>query len=307
MNAHPRFSVVIAAFNAAGTVSSAVRSVLTQTNPDLEVIVVDDGSTDGTDDVVRRIDDPRVRYLSQPNRGPAAARNAGIEQARGKYVAFLDSDDLYLPSFLERGERALKETPGAGFAYTDAYVFDAVSGKVRRRSAMDRNRPPVPPPADREAFLLELLRRNFVYVAVIVPSTVLERVGGFEESLKGPEDYELWLRILTRGYRAAWISGRQALYRKHAAQLSGNVVTMTRSLCAVYEGLRMEELPGPEHRELLVRRRRETRHELRLQSRFGGLLPLGLVSRLKRAGIGESWYDSPPADIAAAFPDLTAV
>jgi glycosyltransferase involved in cell wall biosynthesis len=303
----PRFSVVMAAFNAAGTVRSAIGSVLAQTQPDLELIVVDDGSTDGTAEAVARVDDPRVRYTSQPNRGPAAARNTGIAQARGEYVAFLDSDDLFLPSYLERSEAALNATPGAGFAYGDAYVFDDLSGKVRRRSAMARNRPPEPPPIDRGAFLLELLQRNFIYVAVTVPRAVLDEVGGFDESLKGPEDYELWLRILLHGYGAAWIPGRPALYRKHGAQLSRNLATMTRNLLAVFDGISPEDLPSAAHRELLARRRRELRRQLRIVSRFGRLAPFGLLSSLKRAGVGEAWYDGPPAEIAAAFPDLTAV
>jgi GT2 family glycosyltransferase len=304
----PRFSVVMAAFNAAGTVRSAIGSVLAQTNPDLELIVVDDGSTDGTAEAVAGVDDPRVRYVAQANRGPAAARNTGIAQARGEYVAFLDSDDLFLPSYLERSEAALRAVPGAGFAYTDAYVFDDLTGKVRRRSAMARNRPPDPPPADPRAFLLELLGRNFIYVAVTLPREVLDRLGGFDESLKGPEDYELWLRILIHGYRAAWIPGRAALYRKHGSQLSRNLVTMTRNLVAVYDGINPEDLPSAAHRALLERRRHETRRQLRFYSRFSRLVPLlGVLGSLKRAGISEAWYGEPPAEIAAAFPDLTAV
>ena len=303
----PRFSIVMAAFNAAATVRSAIGSVLAQTNPDLELIVVDDGSTDGTAEALASVPDPRVRAISQPNRGPAAARNAGIAEARGGYVAFLDSDDLLMPTYLERSERALRESGGAGFAYTDAYVFDAATGKVRRRSAMARNRPPEPPPTDPAAFLLELLQRNFIYVATTVPRKVLEHVGGFDESLKGPEDYELWLRILVRGYGAAWMPGRQALYRKHGSQLSRNVVTMTRSLLAVYDGLSMEDMPSVEHRRLLERRRRETRRQLVVLSRFGRLVPVGLVGRLKAAGVGESWYDAGPPEVTAAFPDLSAV
>lgn len=304
----PRFSVVMAAFNARRTVRAAIESVLAQTISDLELIVVDDGSTDGTADAVARVDDPRVRYVAQPNRGPAAARNTGIAQARGEYVVFLDSDDLFLPSYLERSEAALRATPGAGFAYGDAYVFDDLTGKVRRRSAMARNRPPDPPPADREAFLLELLGRNFIYVAVTVPREVLARLGGFDESLKGPEDYELWLRILLHGYRAAWIPGRPALYRKHGSQLSNNLVTMTRNLVAVYDGISPEDLPSAAHRARLEQRRLETRRQLRFYLRFSRLVPLlGVLGSIKRAGLTEAWYDGPPAEIAAAFPDLTAV
>jgi GT2 family glycosyltransferase len=307
MSRMPRFSVIIPAFNAATTVSSAIGSALAQTRQDLEVIVIDDGSSDATGEIVGRIADPRVRLITQSNRGLPAARNAGIAAARGEYVAFLDSDDLLLPDYLGLTERALRETSGAGFAYTDAYVFDDVSGRVRHRSAMERNRPPVPAPTDRNAFLLALLERNFVFVAVTAPKLVLDTVGGFDELRSSSEDYELWLRILVHGFRAAWVPGRHVLYRKRAQQMSRNLATMSRSLAEVYEGLSMQDMPTPAHRELLARRRREARRALRLISPVARLIPSHLIAGLKRAGLGESWYDSPPADIATAFPDLTAL
>jgi glycosyltransferase involved in cell wall biosynthesis len=307
MSAPPRFSVIIPAFNAAGTVSSAIDSVLAQTTSDLEVVVVDDGSTDGTGELVGQFADPRIRLISQSNRGLPAARNAGIAAARAEYVAFLDSDDLLLPDYLELSGRALRENPGAGFAYTDAYVFDDVSGRVRHRSAMARNRPPVPAPTDRDTFLLALLERNFVFVAVTAPKPVLDTVGGFDESRTSSEDYELWLRIVLRGYRAAWVPGRHALYRKRARQMSRNLATMSRNLADVYEGLSMQAMPTPAHRELLARRRRDSRRAVRVISPLARMIPLDLITALRRAGVGEAWYDAPPADVAAAFPDLTAV
>jgi glycosyltransferase involved in cell wall biosynthesis len=303
----PEFSVVVPAYNAAGTISSAVRSVLAQTQPDLEVIVVNDGSTDATAEIVAGIEDSRVRVISQDNRGLPAARNAGVAAARGTYIALLDSDDLYLPRYLEHSERALLMTADAGFAYTDAYVFDAASGRVRHRTAMARSNPPIPPPTDRNGFLLELLRSNFVYVSTTIPRSVLDAVGGFEESRTSSEDYDLWLRILLKGYRAVWIPGQHALYRKHPGQMSKNLVNMSRNLLAVYEGLAIADMPTAEHRDLLIRRRRAARFELRVISPLARLVPLGLVSATKRAGVGESWYDTPPPEVAAAFPDLTAV
>lgn len=302
----PRFSVVVPAFNAATTVASAVKSVLSQTVSDLEVIVVDDGSTDGTADVVSRIPDHRVRCLSQPNRGLPAARNTGILAAGGEYIAFLDSDDFYLPRYLELAEAALAMTPGAGFAYTDAYVFDEAAGKVRRRSATARARPPVPPPSDREAFLFELLRANFVYYATVVPRAPLAAVGRFDESRVSSEDYDLWLRILIHGYRAAWIPGRHAIYRKRTGQMSSNLGTMSRSLLAVYEGLRMEDMPSEVHRTRLAARRQAARREAAIISRVERLIPLRLIGAIKRAGLGDSWYTKPPPEVAETLASATA-
>ncbi len=307
MNTTPQFSIVVPAYNAAKTVESAVRSVIGQTEPNLEVIVIDDGSTDATAAIVEQIADPRVRLLRQENRGLASARNAGMAAARGRYIALLDSDDLYLPRYLELAQRALQSTEAAGLAYTDAYVFDATSGKVRRRSAMARSSPPMPPPGDRDGFLAELLARNFVYVAATIPRHVVEKVGGFDESRTSAEDYELWLRILVKGYRAVRIPGQQALYRKHPEQMSRDLVTMTANLLAVYEGLRMEDMPSAAHRELLAQRRRSVQRELRVLTRVAWLVPQRLATELKRAGIGESWYDPAPPEVLAAFPDLTSV
>ena len=303
----PTFSVVIPAYNAAGTIASAVTSATSQTESDLEVIVVDDGCTDATVAMVNALPDPRVRVVSQTNRGLPAARNAGIATSRGDYVAFLDSDDLLLPQFLALGRAALESTPGAGFAYTDAYVFETVAGKLRRRSAMARTNPPVPPPLDAPSFLTALMGGNFVYVSTIVPRAVLKDVGGFDEARTSCEDYELWLRILVAGYRAAWMPGRHALYRKHPGQMSRNEVTMARNLAAVYDGIDSAAMPTEAHRQLLARRRRAAHLRLRYVAPIVQRLPLDLIARLRRSGVGESWYDDLPADVAEAFPDLSAV
>jgi glycosyltransferase involved in cell wall biosynthesis len=303
----PVHSIIVPAFNAASTIASAVGSALAQTVTGLEVVVVDDGSTDSTADVVRGIADERVRLISQPNRGLPAARNAGIAVARGRYVSLLDSDDLLLPRYLELSHEALESSPGAGFAYTDAYVFDPVTGRVRQRTAMERANPPKPPPSDRDEFLLELLRRNFIYVAATISKDALDSVGGFDETRTSAEDYELWLRILIAGYRAAWTDSPQALYRKHAGQMSRKLVTMSRSLLDVYEAIRPEDLPSDAHRQLLAERRHRVARETRLLSVVAWAVPQGLVGVAKRAGVGEAWYDEPPAEVAAAFPDLRAV
>lgn len=304
----PRFSVVVPAFNSARTIASAIFSALAQTQTDLEVIVVDDGSTDATREIVERITDPRVSLVSQPNSGPSAARNAGIALARGQFVSFLDSDDLWLPEYLELAAEALETTPDAGFVYTDAYAFDSTSGRVRRRTAMGRMHPPIPPPADRDAFLLELLKRNFVYNSTTIHRSVLETVGGFDESRTTAEDYELWLRIVMRGHCAAWIPGQHALYRLHSGQTMRGLTKMNEGILKVYQDLNMDEMPTSAHRELLARRRRETEQNMRLPLRLAAaIVPQRLIRTVKRAGIGESWYGLPPAAIATAFPDLTSV
>ena len=302
----PVASVVIPAYNARATVTSAVRSALGQSVRDVEVVVVDDGSSDDTADAVRRMNEPRVRLVQQRNRGLPAARNAGIAHARGTHVAFLDSDDLLLPRFIELALGALARTPNPGFAYTDAYVFDPISGRVRRRSAMARSNPPVPAPDDPGVFLARLLRTNFVYVSTVVPRSVLETVGGFDERRRSSEDYELWLRILLAGFRAALVPGRHALYRQHPGQMSGDARTMASSLAAVYAGIAADRLPTDAHRRLLARRRRVARLGERLIAPIQARAPLGAIRALKRRGVTEEWYEVPPPEITSAFPDLRA-
>jgi glycosyltransferase involved in cell wall biosynthesis len=313
MQGAPEFSVVIPAYRAASTISSTVSSVLAQTEGDLEVLVVDDGSDDGTSEAVRTIADPRVRLLSRPHLGVAAARNAGIAAARGRLVSFLDSDDLWLPHYLRLSASALAGTSRAGFAYTDAYAFDPRSGLVGQRG-LDGGPPPAPPPSGHDAFLLELLRRNFVFSSATVPREVLRMVGGFDQSAAPAEDYDLWLRILLAGYEPVWIPGKHALYRIHRRQASRNRARLRRGELAALLGLNAQELPTPQHRQVLEDRRRALRGELRILD--GEARLAGYAHRLRRQLrntwiprqlLGEACREPPPAEVAAAFPDLTAL
>ncbi len=305
-----RLSVVIPAFNAAKTIRSAVRSTLSQTVPVLEVIVVDDGSTDATAEVVSGIDDSRVQLVSQANGGPSAARNAGIAEARGEWVAFLDSDDLWLPRYVETATAALAAAPNPGFAYTDAYVFDAGRGQVKQGSAMDALDPP---PADRASFLAALLRRNFVFTSATVPARVLSAVGGYDESLPLSEEYDLWLRILVAGFDAVWMGGRLAVYRTHPGQSSHQILAMKRTAARVYHGLPEDRMPSDDARQALLQSRAAADRDVAIEAGEAGAATLARRARnvlgavRKRAGLTWSWYDEAPAEITEAFGDLRCV
>jgi glycosyltransferase involved in cell wall biosynthesis len=302
-----RLSVVIPAFNAATTIRSAVRSTLRQTVPVLEVIVVDDGSTDATAEAVTGIDDLRVRLVSRANGGPSAARNAGIAVARGEWVAFLDSDDLWLPRYVEAATAALTAAPNPGFAYTDAYVFHAGRGQVKRGSAMDALDPP---PPDRASFLAALLRRNFVFTSATVPATVLSALGGYDESLPLSEEYDLWLRILVAGFDPLWMGGPLAIYRMHPGQSSHQILAMKRTAARVYHGLREDDMPSDDARAALLERRAASDREVAIVAGEAGRASRARRARnalgwiRKRAGLTWSWYDEPPAEITDAFGDL---
>jgi len=313
MDSAPEVSVIIPAYQAAATIASTVTSVLAQTIDHLEVIVVDDGSSDGTAAVARALSDRRVRVLSRAHVGVAAARNAGIAEARGELIAFLDSDDLWLPRYLELALEALAQAWRPGFAYTDAYGFDPRTGLVGARG-LEGGPPPSPPPLRAEAFLLELLRRNFVFSSATVPRAVLEELGGFDQRMAPAEDYDLWLRIVLAGYSPVWIPGKHALYRIHARQASRNHARLRRAELAVLAGLPTQQMPTPAHQQLLASRQQSLRRELRIlegDARLAarmyrarrGMRSGWLASRL----LGNGCSETPPPDVAAAFPDLTAV
>jgi GT2 family glycosyltransferase len=305
-----RLSVVIPAFNAATTIRSAVASVLRQTVPVLEVIVVDDGSTDATAQVVEAIDDPRVRYISRTNGGPSAARNAGIAAARGEWVGFLDSDDLWLPRYVETATAALDAAPNPGFAYTDAYVFDVGRHQIRVQSAMDAI---VPPPPDRASFLAAVIRRNFVFTSAVVPVAVLGAVGGYDETLRLSEEYDLWLRILVAGFDAVWMGGPLAIYRMHPGQTSRQILAMNRSVARVYHGLKVEDLPSDAARQALVDQRANADRTSAILAGEAGVASLmrrvrSVLGEIRnRAGLTFSWHREPPAEITEAFGDLRTV
>jgi glycosyltransferase involved in cell wall biosynthesis len=307
------FSVIMPAFNAAGTVAEAIRSVQRQSVSDWELIVIDDGSTDATAGIVRGfLADARIRLVSTENRGAAAARNEGLASASGRSVAFIDSDDLWMPTFLAGMRDALAERPDAGLVYTDAWTVDRPSGRVGAVSAMHWQRPPLPPPSDPEAFLIELLERNFIYTATVVPVEVLGRVGPFRESLAAAIDYEMWLRILAHGYPACRSRGLLAVYsRGRAGSISSDRARVYASLGAVYRVAASEHPLSPEMRVRALARARAVDAELAALAGSGGLaagwrrtVRPGLIRARNAVLRRDGWLAAPPAEVAAAFPTI---
>ena len=310
----PTFSVLMPAYNAAATIEPAIRSVFEQTRDDFELIVIDDGSTDETVEKVRPFTaDPRVRIVSQENRGLAAARNSGIAAARGRFVSLLDSDDLWLPVYLERMGAALDDDPGAAMAYADAWLLDDATRRIGRLSALSYQNPPEPVPTDPHSFLMELIRRNFIFVSTTIRRSVLDEVGPFNAALRSSEDYELWLRLSARGYRIVRVPGLLTVYRRRGGQLSGNAIGMFDSLREVFR-LVVEEYDVPDDARDAARerlRRIEAQRAVLSGERkvaakvLRGRLVLGAVKRRYFSRL--VWREAPPREVAAAFPDLDAV
>ncbi|MEO8657508.1 MAG: glycosyltransferase [Bryobacteraceae bacterium] len=210
----PLVSVIIPTYNRATTVISAIDSVLAQTYTNLDVIVIDDGSTDGTESLLEQRYSSRIRVIVQANAGPAAARNRGIDQAEGELIAFLDSDDSWLPTKLERQVELLNRA-GSDVACclcnckviypdgTTSTTFDIAKAMPSCPSGLWLNPSEV------------LLTRFIMFSqAALVRRDVLRRIGSFDESLRFGEDYELPLRISLEG---PWVILRDELVIYHAS------------------------------------------------------------------------------------------
>lgn len=194
-------SVILPTYNRAYCLEASMRSVLNQSYPDLELIIVDDGSDDGTKELVGKIQktDPRVRYFyTQINQGAAAARNYGIEQANGDYVAFQDSDDLWRQEKLSVQMQRLEET-GAQFCYHEVqYDFG------NRQYAILPQRE-IPVDKKEGDIYAQMLYDNLVACpALLVKRTCINQIGMFDTQMKALEDYDLALR-LAKEYKAAFV------------------------------------------------------------------------------------------------------
>lgn len=301
----PTFSIVMPAYNAGATISSAIESVLAQTRGDFELIVVDDGSTDDTLDRVQPyLYDERMRCISQPNLGPSSARNTAIAAARGTYASLLDSDDLWLPHYLEVMAATLAAEPEAAVAYTDAWALEDETRRIARATVLSSWHP-TSVPKEPELFLRALLELgNFVYVGATIRRSVVAEVGPFRLGLREAEDYELWLRIAASGYRFVRCPGRLAIYRRRKGQRSAERRERIASAGNRVFQIVAEEYDVSEDIRALARQKlpmakltpKRPRRVPRLLNR-----PYRTLSRTRH------FYLRPPPEVRRAFPDLRSL
>lgn len=268
--ATPPVAVIITCFNQASFLAEAIESALAQTHPPVEVLVTDDGSTDGTAEVAGRYP---VRYRWQPNAGLGAARNAGIAETDAPFLVFLDADDRLLPEALAAGIACHHQRDGCALVY-GGYAYINAAGR--------RNAPPVRrgPVADPYA---ALLRKNHIgmHATVIYRRSTFAELGGFDTTLRACEDHEMYLKA-ARWRPIGWHDTLVAEYRRHGGNMSND---HTRMLAAGLAVLRRHEAH--------VSPRRDHRWAVRAGARFmiakAGRAVLGYgVAAAARGRLGEA-------------------
>ncbi len=302
----PDVSVILPTFNARGFVEPAVQSVRDQTFDNWELIVVDDGSDDGTRDFFSSLQDERVRYLERPHTGlPSVVRNQAVAQASGHYLAFLDSDDLWKPGKLRTQLEGLRSHEDARWSYTDFERMD--------RQGRPRNEPFVRAWKEYSGYILDQLICIDAIVAtptVMLEKSLFDEAGGFNEDLRYCEDYDLWLRIAP-GNAVIAIPEKLSVVRSSYESHSGNRLEVYKAWVEVYDS-HARQLEGRQRksccRQAAKNRVEVALHEIRLGHRaaafrrlagalrsmwrhgqywralFRAALPAAIIQRRKRQG-----------------------
>ena len=215
-------SVLVPAYNAMDFLPETIASVLAQTYRNFELIIVNDGSTDTTEDWVKGLSDPRIKLISQENKGLSGARNTGLLHAKGQYIAFIDADDLWSPTKLEKQVRKLDNSPAVGLVYSWIALIDEtgeMQGKLRKNRASGD-------------VWIDLTIHNIVECGsvALVRRECFDRVGLFDETLpfSCSEDWDMWLRIAAY-YPFELIEEPLVYYRCHTNNLSSRWQAMEES------------------------------------------------------------------------------
>jgi len=230
MKNFPKVSVIIPTYNRADLLPRALNSVLNQTFQDFELIIVEDGSTDNTKQLVEEFQkkDERIKYIWQKNSGgPAKPKNTGIKNSQGEFIAFLDDDDEWLPEKLETQLNKIEENDYDIF-FSNWYLWNPETNQ--KNKAFNFN------PLNNKKDLFKIfIKRNIGNPStVIIKKAKLEKIGYFDEKLKPSEDYDLWLRFILNNARVGFSEEPLYLYRQHIKQMSSNQYIMRTSRLKVF-------------------------------------------------------------------------
>jgi len=241
-----KISAIIPAYNAEEYITEAIGSILNQTYPVHEIIVVDDGSRDKTKHIIEENfqlqtsniqTNPnsktqiKVRYIYQENKGPAAARNRGIKESKGEYIAFLDSDDVWLPKKTEEQMKLLEDSESA-LIYCDM-SHEADNCLVHEAYLKERNYKYY----GNGRIYKELLKENFIFTpTVIVRKDILEKVGYFDEDYRICEDYKMWLNI-AKGYSVEFLDKPMVIRKRNSSNITKDKYLFITSGIRLFEEL----------------------------------------------------------------------
>lgn len=232
----PLVSVVIPCYQSERTIGATVSSALTQTYPHIEVIVVDDGSTDQGPEILAGHGD-LIRVVTQPNAGVSAARNAGAAVARGDLIALFDADDIFFPGFVEQCVSAW-EAAGRGHRFVTSEAF-VLSGE-----GVFSNRLVLPFGAvSADCIRTVMLEGNAVNGHAVVPAEMWHDLNGFDESMTHAEDYDFWLRAVFAGWEPVFVLTPQAMYRRMSTTASRAADKMLEGVVQAHQRLLESGVP----------------------------------------------------------------
>ncbi|MGB9596142.1 MAG: glycosyltransferase family 2 protein [Candidatus Poribacteria bacterium] len=207
----PLVSVIIPVYNQEKYIKECIDSVINQSYANVEIIVVDDGSTDKTPDILRAYGD-KIKYIRQENQGPSSAINNGIKSANGSLICWLGSDDLYMPNKIEHQVELLQREQSISIVYSDYITIDSYGNEINKVHILH-------PP--QEKFARTMLIRNFINGStVMMRRECLDKVGYYDESLRADPDGDMWFRLLKNGYKFGHISEPLVKYRLHQNNVS---------------------------------------------------------------------------------------
>ncbi|MCI5120563.1 MAG: glycosyltransferase [Candidatus Electrothrix sp. AUS4] len=249
----PTVSVVITCYNYGEYLAGCLESVLSQTYTDYEIIIIDDGSTDNTSDVVKPYCNQYslIQYIKQENAGQANAKNQGIKKARGQFIAFLDADDLWHPKKLEK-QMVLFADDNVGVVYSRQRFVDEDGKPIQQKKG--RVQQTLLPKSGK--ITTALFIDNFVpFSSSVVRSECFKEFEGFDESIAMGIDWDLWLRISTR-YHFDYVDEPLLLYRiGHSGQMSKNILTRQECSDRIMDKFKVdypEELPASVERQAMA-------------------------------------------------------
>lgn len=240
-----KVSVIMPAYNVAPYIGAAIDSVFAQTFADWELVIADDGSTDNSANVARAYaaKDPRVKLVGNPNGGVSVARNHAIRESSGEFLAILDSDDLWEPTYLEKQFAIFDEHPEVDIVTGNGWFLGG-----RRHGLPARPWPDARPQPTLATILAD---EESIFIMTVMRRRVYDRIGGFNERLRSNEDYEYWLRAATHGFRFHRNDEPLGHYRRRDDSVSASDIRMLDGILVVYDGIRPLLAGRPEELRVL--------------------------------------------------------